>query len=99
MPVVYILSWLTSGGAGSGWLWVEILGLPLYAGLAVLGLTGSPAFLAAGILGHGLLWDSWHYLAHSVYIPSWYSFGCLLADIGIGGYVAVRAPAWAPSRG
>ena len=101
MPLVYILSWLARGGAGasSTWLWVEILGFPLYAGLALFGLRRWPSLLAVGIVGHGFLWDSWHYLVHSAYIPDWYSVGCLIADIGIGVYVAVRAPAWTPSRG
>ena len=96
MPLVYILRWWANGGAGAGsaWLWVEIVGLPIYAGLAILGLRRSPTLLAAGILGHGLLWDSWHYLVHSAYIPDWYSVACLIVDIGIGVYVAVRAPAW-----
>ena len=51
---------------------------------------GAPWLLAAGIAGHGLAWDSWHYLASSTYIPGWYSLGCLLVDAAIGLYAAVR---------
>jgi hypothetical protein len=94
MPLVYISSWLaTGGGAGATWLWVEILGLIVYVSLAVLGFTRSPWFLAAGIAAHGVAWDSWHF-RNSAYIPSWYALGCLLVDVGLGIYIAVRLSAW-----
>ena len=93
MPLVYIMRWLVNrGGAGSGWLWVELLGLVVYVALAVLGLKFSPWFLVVGIAAHGLAWDSWHY--YSAYIPNWYAISCLLADIGLSVYVAARIPAW-----
>jgi hypothetical protein len=95
MPLVYIVRWLVSrAGAGSGWLWVELSGLVVYATLAVLGLKVSPWFLVAGIAGHGLAWDSWHYYANETYIPHWYAIACLLADIGLGAYVGARIPTW-----
>lgn len=93
MPVVYIMRWLVNrGGAGSGWLWIELLGLVVYVALAVLGLKVSPWFLVAGIAAHGLAWDSWHY--YSAYIPNWYAIACLLADVGLSVYIAARIPAW-----
>lgn len=95
MPLVYIMRWLVSrGGAGSGWLWVELFGLVVYVALAVLGLKVSPWFLVAGIVGHGIAWDSWHYFIDATYIPHWYALTCLLADIGLGVYIAARIPAW-----
>lgn len=95
MPVVYIVRWLVARGGGGhpAWLWVELLGLPLYAGLAVAGLRRSPWFLVAGIAAHGLAWDAWHYL-NTAYIPVWYVTGCLLVDVGLGLYLATRVPAW-----
>lgn len=94
MPIVYVASWFAvEHEHASHWLLVELGGLPIYITLAVLGLTRSPWLLAAGITAHGLAWDTWH-IAGSDYIPSWYAIGCLMADIGIGAYVAVRIPAW-----
>src|ERR1041384_5489862 len=35
MPLVYVLRWLVvRGGAGSGWLWIELIGLVVYVTLA-----------------------------------------------------------------
>jgi hypothetical protein len=98
MPLVYIASWLTTGGNGAdrAWLWIEVIGLPAYAGLAVLGLRRSPWFLAAGIAGHGIAWDAWH--LGSPYIPTWYAIGCLVVDVGLALYVATRIPAWRRTR-
>lgn len=94
MPLVYIASYLIMGdGFGSMWFWVEILGLPIYVLLAMLGLKRSPWFLVVGIAAHGLAWDIWHY-PNSTYIPTWYATGCLFVDIGISIYLAARIPAW-----
>jgi hypothetical protein len=91
MPVVYIASWLVTPGAERSWLWIEAVGLPIYAALAVLGLRRSPWFLAAGIVGHGVFWDAWH--MSSEYVPLWYAVSCLLVDLALGLYVATRIPA------
>jgi len=94
MPLIYIARWrkYRPDNVGTEWLSVELVGLGIYGLLAVLGLKRSPWFLAAGIAAHGLIWDLSH--LHSSYIPSWYAIGCLLADIGLGSYLAVRIPAW-----
>ena len=95
MPVVYILRWLTAAdGAGIAWLWLELLGLVVYATLAVMGLKVSPWYLAVGIAAHGIAWDIWHYFTRETYMPHWYAIACLLVDVGIGAYVAARIPAW-----
>jgi hypothetical protein len=96
MPLIYVASWLVSrgGGAHQGWLWVELLGGPLYGALAVVGLKRSPWFLVVGIAAHGVAWDSWHYYANTGYIPSWYAIGCFLVDVGLGIYIAARILAW-----
>jgi hypothetical protein len=95
MPLVYVARYLfdSIGRAPSFWLWIEVLGIPLFATLAVLGLKRSPWFLSMGIVGHGLAWDSWHYRSSS-YIPDWYSIACMAVDLALGAYVAVRIPAY-----
>jgi hypothetical protein len=95
MPLVYILRWLFDrDGASNVWLWLELLGLGIYATLAVLGLKVSPWYLAAGIAGHGIAWDLWHDFIAETYMPHWYAIACLLVDLGLGVYVAARIPAW-----
>jgi hypothetical protein len=95
MPLVYVARWLiVRGGAGTGWLWIELFGLVVYVALAVLGLKVSPWFLVIGIAGHGLAWDLWHYFLSATYMPHWYAIACMLADIGLGVYIAARIPAW-----
>ena len=95
MPLVYILRWLTKrDGAGSEWLWLELLGFAVYAALAVMGLKVSAWYLAAGIGAHGIAWDAWHYFTAETYMPHWYAIACMLVDLGLGMYVAARIPAW-----
>jgi len=77
----------------SSWIWVEFLGLVLFAAFAVLSLKNSPWLLARGITGHGVAWDSWHY-KNSAYVPDWYAVACLLVDFALGAYVAVRIAAY-----
>jgi hypothetical protein len=94
MPLVYVMGWFAaSDHATSSWIWVELLGLALFAAFAVLGLKNSPWFLAIGIAGHGFAWDLWHY-KNSAYIPDWYSVACMLVDLALGAYVAARIPAY-----
>ena len=94
MPLIYLMGWFRARDhAASSWIWVELLGLALFAALALLGLKNSPWFLALGIAGHGLAWDSWHY-GNSAYVPNWYAVACLLVDLALGAYVAVRLPVY-----
>jgi len=95
MPLVYVVRYLfdSTGREADFWLWVEVLGIPLFATLAVLGLKRSPWFLAIGIVAHGLAWDSWHYRI-STYIPDWYAIFCMAVDLAFGAYVAARIPAY-----
>jgi hypothetical protein len=90
MPLVYVMGWFA---AASSWIWVELLGLALFAAFAALGLKNSPWFLAIGIAGHGFAWDLWHY-KNSAYIPDWYAVACMLVDLALGAYVAARVPAY-----
>ena len=92
MPVVYVAQYIVVAHGNAepeGWLWLELAGVPIFAALALLGVKISPWFLVIGIVAHGFGWDSWHYRS-SPYIPDWYSTGCLLVDITIGAYAAVR---------
>lgn len=94
MPLVYVMGWFAARDhAASSWIWVELLGLAFFAVFVALGLKNSPLLLAIGITGHGFAWDSWHY-KNSVYIPDWYAVACLLVDLALGAYVAVRVPAY-----
>jgi hypothetical protein len=95
MALVYVMRYVfaSTGRAASSWLWVEILSVPVFAALAVLGVKRSPWFLAIGITLHGLAWDSWHY-RNSTYMPDWYVIACLAVDITLGAYVAARIPTY-----
>jgi len=95
MPLVYVARYLfgSAGRAANHWFWVEILGTTIFAALAVLGVKGSPWFLAIGMVLHGLAWDTWHY-RNSTYIPDWYAIACLAVDLAFGAYVAARVPAY-----
>jgi len=93
MALVYVMRYLfVSAGTGQ-WLWVEVLSVPIFAALAVLGIKRSPWFLAIGIALHGLAWDSWHY-RNSTYMPDWYTFACLAVDLSLAAYVASRIPVY-----
>lgn len=94
MPVIYLARWFAFRPENSPpvWLAIELAGLGIFSMLAVLGLKRSPWFLAVGIAGHGIVWDISHWT--SAYMPSWYPLMCLLVDIGLGLYTAVRIPGW-----
>jgi len=96
-PLVYVSRYLfaSTGRMANYWFWVEVLGTIIFVALAVLGLKGSPWFLAVGIVAHGLAWDTWHY-RNSTYIPDWYAIACLAVDLAFGAYVATRVPAYLP---
>jgi hypothetical protein len=98
MPVVYVLGRLaTPDRPASSGIWVDLMGLALYSTFAVLGLKKSPWFLAIGIAGHGLAWDSWHY-KNSAYIPDWYAIACLLVDLALGAYLIARMSVYRERR-
>ena len=98
MPLIYVTGWFVARDhVASLWIWVEFLGLAIYAAFAALGLKSSPWFLAIGIAGHGLAWDSWHY-KNSAYVPDWYAVACLLVDLALAAYVAARVPAYEEAR-
>lgn len=95
MPLVYVARYLfASQGHGADFgLWVEVLGVFIFAVLAVLCVKHSPWFLAIGIGLHGLAWDSWH-LRNSTFMPGCYAIACFEMDLVLGAYVAARVPAY-----
>ena len=95
MALVYVMRYLfaSTGRAGNSWFWVEILSVPIFGALALLGVKRSPWFLAVGMVLHGIAWDSWHY-RNSTYMPDWYIVACLAVDVTLGAYVAARVPAY-----
>lgn len=98
MPLVYVMGWFVARDrAASSWIWLEILGLPLFATLTAFGLKTPPWFLALGIAGHGLTWDSWHY-KNSAYVPTWYALACLLVDLTLAAYVTARLSSYSLTR-
>ena len=81
MPVIYAWCALLRGDASD--LALESVGIAIYGGAAIVGYRRAPWLLGAGIIAHGLGWDSWHH-GRSGYVPDWYSAACLVVDIGIG---------------
>jgi hypothetical protein len=95
MPIVYIISFLTTNGLNiNGWFLLEVIGLIIYTTLALLGVKHSLWFIVIGIAAHGLVWDAWHWFLNSIYIPNWYSIGCLLIDVGLSFYLIIRMQSW-----
>jgi hypothetical protein len=60
----------------------------------VAGVRRAPWLLAAGIAGHGLLWDAWHF-NRGGFVPDWYVLACLVVDLTFGFYVATQAAEYA----
>jgi hypothetical protein len=97
MPLVYVSRYLWKVERVQGlWLGIELMGLLLFATLAWLGWKRSPGLLAAGIALHGVAWDCWH--LRSSYVPHWYALGCLLIDLTLGAYVAMRVSGYQEER-
>ena len=86
MPLVYVSTLLLSDDRGG--LALELAAVPIYGTMAWLGLRRWPMLLAIGIALHGLAWDAWH-LSNRV-VPPWYAAGCLILDLAMAIYVAVR---------
>jgi hypothetical protein len=86
MPLVYVATLLFSGEKSG--LAIELAAVPIYGTMAWLGLKRWPMLIAIGIGLHGVAWDAWH-LAGRV-VPPWYAAGCLILDVAMAIYVAVR---------
>jgi len=96
MPVVYLRAAIEGAAHPGAPVWLEVVGVALFAGAAVGGYL-HPRLLAAGIVAHGVAWDLWHLGAGPV--PDWYAAACAVVDVGLGTYAASRLHAWGSSRG
>ena len=70
------------------WVLIEAFGLPIYGGMAWLGLRRSPVWLGIGWLLH-MPWDLFvHYIGPGFHVaPVWYMFACFSFDLIVGGYL------------
>lgn len=73
----------------TGWKITELIGVPVYALFAWLGVKKSGWFLAVGWAVH-VFWDAGLHGTSTPFVPSWYIGLCLGFDLLVAGYVAVR---------
>src|SRR5215467_441761 len=88
MPFIYLAAALKRGSSLD--IAIELVGVPLFVGLAVFGYYKSFLVLGLGLAAHGLGWDLWHH-GSSCYIASWYPPACLLVDLALGFLVVTQA--------
>ena len=88
MPCIYLAAALKRGSSSD--IAIELVGVPVFVGLAVFGYYKSFLVLGLGIAAHGLGWDLWHHGSAS-YIANWYPFACLLLDLALGFLVLTQA--------
>jgi hypothetical protein len=78
--------------AGEGTFWVvgELVGVAVFGGMGLLGLRGSPWWLAAGWAAHPI-WDvALHYFGPGgSFAPESYAITCTSFDLLIAGYIAI----------
>jgi hypothetical protein len=87
--LIYV-AFAARGGAGAGWLLVEIGGLLVFAFLAFAGLKSAALVLAFG-WGLHAVWDAvLHKLREAAFVPDWYPFMCLSFDLLLAAYIATR---------
>ena len=72
-----------------GWKIVELIGVPVYALFAWLGMKKSGWFLALGWALH-VFWDASLHGTSTPFVPSFYIGLCLGFDLLVAGYLAVR---------
>lgn len=86
---------LAAGRAPVIWLGVELLGVAVFAAIALLGLRHSPWWLASGWAVHPA-WDLGLHLylrGGPAFTPRWYTLACLSFDLAVAAYAAARAGA------
>src|SRR5262249_43982093 len=100
MPFIYLTAALKRGSSLD--IAIELVGVPLFVGLAVFGYYKSFLVLGLGLAAHGLGWDLWHHGSYS-FIACWYPSSCLLVDLALGFLLVTQAsmhqvPNKAPQR-
>jgi hypothetical protein len=88
MPFIYLAAALKLGSSFD--IAIELVGVPVFVGLAVFGYYKSFLALGLGLAAHGLGWDLWHHGSAS-YIASWYPSACLVVDLALGFLVLTQA--------
>jgi hypothetical protein len=88
MPFIYLAAALKRGSSLD--IATELVGVPLFVGLAVFGYYKSFLALGVGLAAHGLGWDLWHHGSAS-YIAGWYPSACLLVDLALAFLVVTQA--------
>ena len=87
--LVYIV-FAIRAGENSFWIVGELVGVSIYGTMGLLGLRGSPLWLAAGWAFHPL-WDvGLHYFGPGYsFAPISYTIPCVSFDLLVGGYIAI----------
>lgn len=85
--LIYVCFGLFSGSIS--WMLIELLGVPLYAVFAWLGLRKSAWLLAVGWALH-VVWDAGLHGYATPFVPHWYIGGCLGFDLLVAGYIGIR---------
>lgn len=71
------------------WLGIELTGFAIYASFALLGLVGSPWWLAAGFALHPFWHLQFHYVGTgSAFTPEWFTLGLTGFDLIAAAYLA-----------
>jgi len=85
----YILFALQAG-EGAFWVVGEVVGVGIYGTMGLLGLRGSPWWLAAGWAAHPV-WDvALHYFGPGgSFAPEAYAITCLSFDLLVAAYIAI----------
>jgi len=68
--------------AGIGWVLLELIGVLIFAAIAVFGFQRHLWLLALGWLAHPL-WDLVVHSAPGGYGPAWYAYACIGFDIAV----------------
>jgi hypothetical protein len=71
------------------WKIIELLGVPIYAGFAWLGVKKSGWFLAIGWAFH-VVWDAVLHGINTPFVPHWYIGLCIGFDLAVAGYIGFR---------
>ena len=70
------------------WFGIEMTGLAIFGSFALLGLVGSPWWLAIGFALHPFWHVQFHYLGTgSMFAPTWFTLGLTGFDLAIAAYV------------